>query len=366
MRPASWMDSVYNYVRPRPGEVREAVILSIDEDEVIVHLAEAKRDGVVLSRDLSRLDDAYRSTLEVGDRVPVRISREQTRDNQILVSIDQGLRGRDWLRAQDLLESGEPVQAQVTDYNRGGLLVSFGRLPGFVPNSHLRSRGLEKSKAVGQTLSLVVLDVNQRRRRLVLSERLADVRTRQRLLEELAQGQVRTGIVRNLVHFGAFVDLGGVDGLIHISELDWKYVERPGDVLQVGDQIQVYVLRVDRERGRIGLSRKRTLPNPWNDVIEKLDEGAVTSGTVTRVVSYGAFVNLGSGVEGLVHVSDMPGREATRCNLRPALKLTVRVLEIDESRQRISLAIPCAADLDEGSAQIITEGVQRQAAEAYA
>jgi small subunit ribosomal protein S1 len=358
----AWIEPVYDYARLRPGEVREAVILS-SNDEVIVCVAKAKRDGLVPAEDLRRLDQAFRASLNVGDRVPVRILRGLTRDNLMLVSISQGLKHREWLRAQHLLESGEPFEAQVTDWNRGGLIVSFGRLRGFVPNSHLRRgrpRSSEaKAKLVQQTLSLVVLEVNQRRRRLVLSEREANARRRQQLLGGLSEGQVRTGTVCNLVDYGAFVDLGGVDGLIHISELAWKYVEHPSDVLHVGDEIEVYVLRVDRERGRIGLSRKRVVPNPWYDVIEKLYEGDLVSGTVTRVVSYGAFVDIGRGVEGLVHVSDMHGGAATRSNLRPGSEVTVRVLEIDDLQQRISLAMLYAAGLDQGGAQIIAERVDR-------
>jgi small subunit ribosomal protein S1 len=168
---------------------------------------------------------------------------------------------------------------------------------------------------------------------------------------------VRTGIVRNLVRYGAFVDLGGLDGLIHISELDWTYVKHPSEVLSVGDEIDVRVLKVDRERQRIGLSRKQLLPDPWYDVIEKVYEGDLVPGAVTRVVSYGAFVDLGAGVEGLVHVSDMPGGEATRSNLEAGLKVTVRVLEIDDLRHRISLAIPYAAGSDDRSAYHIGERV---------
>jgi small subunit ribosomal protein S1 len=347
-RLATWINTVYDYHRPRPGEVREGVVLSIAEDEVIVHIAETKRDGMVPPRDLQALDDAYRETLKEGVRVPVRILRGQSRDNQILVSLKQGLQHRDWLRAEQLLESGEVFQAQVTGANRGGLLVSLGRVRGFVPNSHLRRgrpRELEaKSKLAGQTLSLVVLEVNQRRRRLVLSERMANVRRREQLMEELAEGQVRAGTVSNLVDYGAFVDLGGVDGLVHVSELDWKFVEHPRDVLSVGDEVEVQVLKVDRERGRIGLSRKRVLPNPWYDVVENLYEGDLVDGLVRRIVSYGAFVEIGKGVQGLAHVSDIPGGQSYLAQLAGGSQLTVRVLRIDDPRQRIALAIPHQAD----------------------
>ncbi|MGC9358588.1 MAG: S1 RNA-binding domain-containing protein, partial [Anaerolineae bacterium] len=181
----------------------------------------------------------------------------------------KGLEQQDWLRAEKLLESGDLFKAEVIDVNRGGVLVDFGRLRAFVPNSHLTSvpMGLPrdefreaKEDLVGKTLDLAVIEVKQRRRRLIASERAASKQKRKQLMEELAEGDVRKGIVRNIVDFGAFVDLGGVDGLIHISELDWEYVEDPNDVLSVGDEVEVYVLNVDRERGRIALSRKRVIP----------------------------------------------------------------------------------------------------------
>jgi len=228
------------------------------------------------------------------------------------------------------------------------VIVPFGRLRGFVPNSHLTSvpsglRGKRlrqvKSKLVGQTLPLVVIEVNQRRRQLVLSERAANSRRRQQLLEELTEGDVRTGVVRSLVDFGAFVDLGGLDGLIHISELDWKHVDHPGKVLSVGDEIEVYVLNVDRERERVALSRKRLLPDPWYQVTETLREGDVVEGTVTNIVPFGIFVDVGEGIEGLVHTSEMPDQGATRSDLDTGSLVTVRVLNIDEWKRRIALRL---------------------------
>jgi small subunit ribosomal protein S1 len=159
------------------------------------------------------------------------------------------------------------------------------------------------------------------------------------LLEELTEGEVRTGIVRNLVDFGAFVDLGSLDGLIHISELDWKHVNHPGEVLSVGDEIEVYVLSVDRERERVTLSRKRLLPDPWQRVTATLDQGEVIEGTVTDVVPLGAFIEIGKGVEGLVHTSEMAGGRATCSDLKPGSPVTVRVLEIDEGERQIALRL---------------------------
>jgi small subunit ribosomal protein S1 len=344
---AALLESDYDYTRPRRGQVRQAVVLSVGENDVIVDVG-AKRDGIVPRRDLELLDDDYRASLQAGDRVPVCVLNASGRHDELIVSLKQGLTQQDWLRAREYLESGEICEAEVTEVNRGGVIVPFGRLRGFVPNSQLRlvTRGLRgerlqraKSDLVGETLSLAVIEVRRRRRRLVLSERVAGRRRRQQLLEELTEGDVRTGIVRNLVEFGAFIDLGGVDGLIHISELDWRYVTHPGEVLSVGDEVEVYVLNVDRERGRIGLSRKRLLPDPWPRVVKGLHVGQKVEGTVTKRADFGVFVDLGEGVEGLVHTSEIPDGRASRIDLGPGSPITVRVLEVNRWRRRVALSL---------------------------
>jgi small subunit ribosomal protein S1 len=195
---------------------------------------------------------------------------------------------------------------------------------------------------VGKKLWLVVLEVNQRRRRLIMSEREANRHRRQHLLETLIAGEVHKGAVQSLMPYGAFVDLGGIDGLVHISELDWKHVRRPGEVLSVGDEVEVYILDVDRERERISLSRKRLLPDPWLVVTEDLIEGQIVQGTVTNVASFGAFVDVGEGVEGLVHVSEMPDAETTRTSLQTGESVSVQVLRIDDGRRRIALSMRVA------------------------
>jgi len=338
----------YDYTEPRRGDVFEATILSIGENDIIVDVG-AKRDGIVPPRDLDLLDDEeFIESLEVGDKVPVAVLKTWGRRDGILVSINKGLQQEDWLRADDLLETEDVIEADVIDYNRGGALVQFGRLNGFVPNSHLvsiprglRGNALREAKAdlIGETLSLVVIEVNQRRRRLVLSERDAQHRKRKELLEELTEGEVRTGVVRNLVEFGAFVDLGGLDGLIHISELAWRHIDHPRDVLDVGEEVEVYVLSVDRERERVALSRKRLMPDPWHKVVSELSEGEVVEGTVTNIVDFGAFVNLGEGVEGLVHVSEMPDGKTTPEELESGDKVEVRILGINDWKRRVALRL---------------------------
>jgi small subunit ribosomal protein S1 len=348
--------------RPRPvrrGEIREAQVIRLSEDEVVVDLR-SKRDGFVPPRDLEMLGDEYREGLQVGDLVPVLVLKTWGQGGRVVVSLNKGLQRQDWLRAQELLDSEEVTEMEVVGTNRGGVLVRFGRLRGFVPNSLLTSvpRGLRgerrrkaKEELIGQQLGLVVIEVKQRRRRLVLSQKAARRQQGEKLLRELTEGEVRTGVVRSLVEFGAFVDLGGMDGLIHISELDWTHVDRPGDVLSVGEEVEVYVLSVDRDRERIGLSRKRLLPDPWLRVTERLRAGDQVEGTVTGLEQFGAFVDVGEGVEGLVHVSEMPEREESLGALKAGDVVTVRVLSVDQWERQIALRLesPGVEGQEEGS-----------------
>jgi small subunit ribosomal protein S1 len=343
----------YDYTLPERGDICEAIILSVRKDEMIVDLG-VKRDGIVPRDDLQSLDPGYRASLKVGDSVPVCVQDTRAGGDGIVVSLRDGLAQHDWLRAAELLGDGETCEVEVVDVNSGGVLVDFGRVRGFVPNSHLSSvppglRGARlheaKSKLIGRELVVTVLEVEQRRRRLILSERAANQRRRQKLLEALKEGDVRAGIVRNLVSYGAFVDLGGVDGLIHISELDWSHLDHPSDVLSVGDELEVKVLSVDQERERIELSRKCLLPDPWPSVVGALEVDQVIEGRVTNVVDFGAFVEIGQGVEGLVHTSEMPDGKATCAELGVQAPIMVRVLDIDRARRRLALSLRGVPDV---------------------
>jgi small subunit ribosomal protein S1 len=252
------------------GDLCHAVIEKVHADAVLVHLAETARDAFVPARDLQRLDTEYLDELLPGDEVTVRVVKDVAADQDMVVSLHRELAERDWDRARRLLDSGEVIETEVTGFNRGGVTVSLGRLRGFVPNSHLarpNSRDpATKRTLVGQTLRLVILEVDESERQLVLSERLAKDTEARDVMSSIAPGQVLMGTVRNIVDFGAFVDLGGMDGLIHVSELDWAHVAHPRDVLAVGDDVEVYVLDVDRGKGRIALSRKYLLPRPWDEI----------------------------------------------------------------------------------------------------
>jgi small subunit ribosomal protein S1 len=336
----------YDYREPRRNEIREATIIAIESSQVIVDVG-AKRDGIVPQRDLEYLSDEVRESLKIGARVPVAVMNVSDHNDELLVSINKGMAQQDWLNAEAQLASGETCTATVSEANRGGIVVSYGRVRGFVPISHLSSipRGLRgeqldqaKNELIGQKLTLAVIEVNRRDHRLILSERVARQQQRAKLLEELAEGDVRPGIVRSLTHYGAFVDIGGIDGLVHISELDWAHVAHPRDVVSVGDEIEVYVLSVDRERERISLSRKRLLPDPWFSVTENMVQGEIIPGRVTNVADFGVFVDVGEGIEGLVHASEIP-EEQLEAGIVSGAEVAVRVIDIDSRRHRISLSM---------------------------
>ncbi len=349
-----WLTKEYDYKRPRRGEVRQGEVLKIEEHGVTVDLG-LKRDGFVPRTDLERLGEEAWSSLEPGQAIKARIVRLENQEGHLLLSLYQARFEKDWARARELLESGDVWKGEVAGYNQGGLLVEVGHLRAFVPASHLAARerrlvppeGHEARLAayVGQQLPLKVIEVNRDRRRVILSERLARQQVieqnKQRLLDELVEGQVCRGTVSRLCNFGAFVDLGGADGLIHISELAWRRVRHPREVLRVGDEIDVYVLRLDHQRKRIGLSLKRLQPNPWGLVDETYTVDQLVSGRVTNVVDFGAFVALDLGVEGLVHSSeltDLPPAEPQEI-VKAGDELVLRILRIDSVRQRIALSL---------------------------
>jgi small subunit ribosomal protein S1 len=364
----AWLTEPYDYERPRRGQIRQGVILQVEERGVTVDIG-LKREGFVPDTDIKRLGKDVASQLEPGQEVTACIVQPEDRDGNLILSLRQAQIEKDWTRAQEMLESSEIWQGQVNGYNRGGLVVKFGRIRAFVPGSHLAAlsnrrlpsdRREEKFREyIGQELSLKVIEVDQKEHRLVLSERLARKQMREqhkeRLLNELFEGQVCQGTVTRICNFGAFVDLGGADGLIHISELGWRRVRHPREVLQVGDEVEVYVLRLDHERKRIGLSLKRLQPDPWSQIDLTHTRGQLVSGVVTHVVDFGAFVALDVGVEGLIHISELadPPPQEPREIVRRGDELVLRVLRIEPSRRRIGLSLRSvtAQERDEWLAQ---------------
>lgn len=343
------LDRYYEVEQLQRGDIREAEILQITPHQIVVDLG-AKRDGLVPATDLERLDPQILQSLRVGDVVPVYVLNPSDQDSNLIVSLNLGLQGHDWARAHQLLASGELTEAEVIGYNKGGLLVRFGRLEGFVPNSHCLDlpqglSGAERQEAVeqlmGKTLALKVIEVNQRRRRLILSQREAQREWRsaqkQRLLNQLKVGDIVSGHVTGVRDFGVFVDIGGADGLIHVSELAWHRVPHPRDVVKVGDVLKVYVLELDHEHQRIALSLRRALPNPWDVVEQTYQVGQIVEGTVGNVVDFGAFVVLPDGIEGLLHITEMGDGTLSEpySYVKSGDRITVRIVRIEPERRRI-------------------------------
>ncbi|HYO87265.1 MAG TPA: S1 RNA-binding domain-containing protein [Candidatus Limnocylindrales bacterium] len=329
----------------KKGEIRKGTILQVGDREVIVDLG-AKLDGVVPSTDLERLDPSVRDGLKVGQLVPVYILNPGGQDETLIVSINMGLQQYDWEKARELMTSEEPTKVVVKGHNRGGILVHWERLEGFIPSSHLVTTagtgGRESwDELLSTDLVVKVIEVDQARRRLIFSEREAQREQRAmhkaRLLAELNEGDKVRGRVTGLRDFGAFVNLGGADGLIHVSELAWHRVDHPRDVLKVGDEIEVYVLSLDRSSNRIALSRKRLLQDPWETASEVYHEGQLIEGTVTNVVDFGAFVALDNGLEGLLHLSEMGDGSLKEpySYLKKGDRLQLRISHLEPEKRRV-------------------------------
>jgi small subunit ribosomal protein S1 len=343
----------WDYQRPLRGQVRTGVILAIREQEIIVDVG-AKRDGIVPYSDMQRLGAEALATLSVGDHIPVYVLRPEDQDGNLLVSLNMARQEQAWQRARELAESEEVFEGQVIGYNKGGLVIPVGDIRGFIPASQVPGfpRGLSQEERikrladhVGQTLQVKVIEINQQKRRLILSATTAQRQWRKQqrelLLSGLREGEVRTGTVSSLCSFGAFVDLGGADGLIHLSELSWRRVRHPKEVLKVGDKVEVYVLHLEPEKKRIGLSLKRLQPEPWALVEDKYELGQLVEGTVSNVVDFGAFAEIEDGVEGLIHVSELADGQIShpRDVVKRGDLLLLRIIRIDTRRKRLGLSL---------------------------
>ncbi len=341
----------YDYERPKRGDVRQGTIVSIQPSEIIVDIG-AKRECIIAASDYQKLGEEAIAALRVGDEVTIYIVKPEDRDGHLVGSLYLAQMEEDWTRAEAYEASGQIFEGRVSGQNRGGLLVPFGRLRGFVPASHLVGSGgdgggqpIVLNHWIGKTLPFKVIEVNRRRNRLILSYRAArrQWRSQQResLLESLHEGDVRQGVVSSLAAFGAFVDLGGTDGLIHVSELAWYRVERPSDILQVGQEVEVYVLRVDPHRGRVGLSLKKLQPDPWSLVESKYEPGQTVEARITKLVDFGAFAEVEPGIEGLIHITELADPAPARSEeaVQPGEVHLAKVLRVDAQGRRIGLSL---------------------------
>lgn len=347
-----WFESFianYETQNPQQGDILQATVIRHDQEGVFLDLG-LKREIVVPVKDLEHLTPDFLEKLTPGSQLPVMVVSAPSEDHEMEVSLSRGLELQVWDTAQKSMNEGEILSLQVVDHNRGGLIVQFESIRGFVPYSLVPElRGVRNPKRaesiktglVGKSIDVKITEVDPDRRRLILSSESAQSEVRQKLLEKYKKGQVVSGRVVKVVDFGAFVDLGGIDGLIHVSQLSWKKVKHPSDVVKIGDEIEVKIIEVDRERQRIGLSRKALLPGPWQTLADELKAGDYVEGIVTRLVEFGAFAKIPQGVEGLIHTSQIgySSHQDPQNAVKPGDRVLLKVLDVKPDRKRVALSM---------------------------
>jgi small subunit ribosomal protein S1 len=332
------------------GDVVSGKVVQIDQDEVLVDIG-YKSEGVIPMNELSiRKSVDPHDEVEMGEEVDALVLTKEDQDGRLLLSKKRARFEKAWRKIEAAAESGEPVEGTVIEVVKGGLIIDLG-VRGFLPASLVDIRRVQNlDEFLGTKIECKVIELNRSRNNVVLSRRavLEEERkeVRQQILDRLQPGMIVEGAISNIVDFGAFVDLDGIDGLIHISELSWSHVNHPSEILAIGDVVPVKVLDIDRDRQRISLGLKQTQEDPWQRVIDTYRVGDELEGKVTKVVTFGAFVEIMDGVEGLVHISELAHHhvENPREILEPNQDVRVKVLEIDSERRRLSLSVKRVAE----------------------
>jgi ribosomal protein S1 len=329
----------------KTGDVVSGEVVHVDREGVLVDVG-TKSEGLVPFNELARRrDQQSMDVVSVGDKIDVYVLQTDDEEHGLLLSKKRADFERAWEKILDAHENGSTLHAMVTDRVKGGLVVDLG-LRGFVPASH---SGVGKvhnlDKLVGQSIPLRVIEVDRERRKVILSHRLAleqeKASQRSKTLATIAEGQIREGIVRRLTNYGAFVDLGGIDGLLHISEMSWTRINHPGDVVKVGDKIQVVVLKLNLNEGKISLGMRQILPDPWSEVSDHFSVGDIVPGRVTRIVPFGAFVQLQTGIEGIVPNIELAEHRVTKPEQVVSVKdkVNVKILDINPEERRMTLSL---------------------------
>ncbi len=355
----------------RAGEIIRGVVVSKSQFEILVDVG-AKSEGIVDAKDLSNLSPEEVAEIHIGDVIPVFVlsadSDEEDNDNdedQIILSLSQARIERDWDEALRMFKSSETIERVVVGHNKGGLIVDFGQLRGFVPGSLLISgvqattpgKANRWSLMIGRQLRLKVIEVNREQNRLILSERAASEEIRREeaqqkaeYLATLTEGETRAGKVTRLVDFGAFVNIGGeVEGLVHLSELAWARISHPKEILKVGDEVQVYILSVDAAQNRVALSLKRLQPEPWDDIFKYYQVNQVVDALITKVADFGAFARIDDRIEGLIHISEVSAKNVTHPKqvLTEGQQIKLKIIHIDPERRRMGLSVKQVDELVE-------------------
>jgi small subunit ribosomal protein S1 len=355
---AAMLDRYLCHQEIERGQLVPGVVVRVNNNEIILDIG-AKCEGIVPGHDLEKLSPMDREAIRVGDEIMAYVINPEDTNGNIILSLSRAQLASDWRKAMDLFKSQDVVAFPVASCNKGGVIVLVGKIRGFVPGSQLAVSRIADQGAsgsdgdnrwehlIGESLQLKVIEVDQKRNRLILSEKeaLRDKRKgrRDKMLDELTEGDVRRGKVINLADFGAFVDLGGIDGLVHLSELSWKRVAHPQEVVAIGEELDVYVLKVDRERQRVALSLKRLQPDPWLSVGDRYQEGQVIEGMVTRLTKWGAFASVvgDEAIEGLIHISELTENPVVhpREVIKPDQVVALRIIGLDTTHHRLSLSL---------------------------
>ena len=332
------------------GDLVKGTVVKLEHDEVLLDIG-FKSEGVIPSRELSIRKDADPSDIvALGDEIEALVLQKEDKDGRLILSKKRAEYERAWIQVEEKFKAGEVVTGEVIEVVKGGLILDIG-LRGFLPASLVDLRRVKDlDMYLGTEIEARVIEMDRNRNNVVLSRRvlLEEGRKNERaeILSKLAKGMRLKGTVSSIVDFGAFVDLGGIDGLVHISELSWNHVNHPSEVVKVGDEVEVEVLDVDLQRERISLGLKQTTEDPWLKLVESYPVGSIVDGKVTKIVPFGAFIELGSNVEGLVHISEMAAKhiDTPAQVVKVGQEVKVKVMEINPDRRRISLSMKAAAD----------------------
>lgn len=339
---------------PKVGEIKHGTIASISPGQILVSIG-AKSEGIINGHEFESIPAEDFAAMQVGQDIMVYVVNPEDQNGNLVLSYVRALEESTWLEAEKYLASKETYTGQVVGYNKGGLLVAFNKLRGFVPasqfsfsrRSNLAGETPEQNFAamVGQEINVCIIEVDRERRRLIVSERAASNETREsirdKVLESLKEGDIRTGTITSLADFGAFVNINGADGLVHLSEISWERIRHPGDVLKVGQQVEVKIISIDKENKRIGLSIRALQEDPWTAKIENLKVGQLVEGTITRLTKFGAFARLENDLEGLIHISELSEKHIDHPKevLHEGDVLTLRIIKIEPDSHRVGLSL---------------------------
>lgn len=339
---------------PKAGEIKTGTIASITPGQILVGIG-SKSEGIISGREFELIPSEELAQLKPGQEIPVYVINPEDSNGNTVLSYVRAREEVSWKDVEDLLASKESVHSSIIGYNKGGLIAPVGGLRGFIPASQISlTRRATISgdtpeqrwgKMIGQEIDVCVIEVDRERRRLILSERAASTETREQIkdlvINELKEGEVRSGRVTSLAEFGAFVNINGADGLVHLSEVSWDRIQHPNEVLKVGQEVKVKVISIDREKKRIGLSIRQLTTDPWGDKSAKYQIGQLVEGTITRLTKFGAFAKLEDDVEGLIHISEISEKriEHPKEMLHEGDTITLRVIKIDPENHRIGLSL---------------------------